>query len=213
MNLKSLTNQQMKYKIIETGIIEGYWNEDNNPFIIQCPLQLQDALLYVLNNLEKQDIKIGKSPSCDTRSVKKKITRKELLKNSKMHISDVQQALEYMCGILRNKGQNHDWTKIEFMDEFYNNFKFIQDGNKVDFKKLNWYKQHIEKERHHLNDRCPKDVDLFDILEKIADIVMAGLARTGHVYDDKISNKLLQKAYKNTLEKLKNVTKIGDLNE
>lgn len=210
MNLKPLTNPFKDYRIIKQGVIEGHWNEDNHPFTIECPVQLQDCLLYLLNNIEKQSIKIPKSQSCDTRSAVKKISKKELLESSKQHITDVQQALEYMCGILRDKGQKHDWTKIEFMDEFYNNFKFIQDGNKSDFKKLNWYQQHINKERHHLNDKCPDDVDLFDVLEKIADIVMAGLARTGEVYDDKISNKVLQKAYKNTIDKLKNITTVKD---
>jgi len=54
LNISPLTNPNKKYKIIENGKIEGYWNEDNTPFIITCPEQLQDILLYVLNNLEKK---------------------------------------------------------------------------------------------------------------------------------------------------------------
>lgn len=208
MNLKPLTNNYMKYKNVGSGRIEGYWNEDNHPFIITCPVQLQDQLLYVLNNLEKKDINISKSTSADTRSAERKVSKKELLENSKQHVLDVQQALEYMCSVLRQKAHSHDWTKIEFIDEFFNNFKFIQDGNTGDFKNLNWYKKHILLERHHLNDKCPDDVDLFDVLEKIADIVMAGLARTGEVYDDKIDDKILQVAYKNTIEKIKKVTRL-----
>jgi len=41
-------------------------------------------------------------------------------------------------------------------------------------------------------------------MERIADITMAGMARTGKVYDDTLSPEILTKAYKNTNELLKN---------
>jgi hypothetical protein len=47
------------------------------------------------------------------------------------------------------------------------------------------------------------DVALVDVLEFVADCVMAGMARSGRVYDLTLPNEVLQKALKNTTEKLK----------
>jgi len=44
---------------------------------------------------------------------------------------------------------------------------------------------------------------VFDVLERIADITTAGLARSDNIYDDTISSDILQQAYKNTIELLK----------
>lgn len=108
-----------------------------------------------------------------------------------------------MISTLRKIADKHDYTKIENIKEFHNNFKFIQDGNVGDFKKMNWFQNCHLKERHHLNDRCPEDVNLFDVLERIADITTAGMARTGKIYDDTLSPEILTRAYKNTIELLK----------
>lgn len=199
MNIKPLTNPHMKYRIKQAGIIEGYWNEDNNPFEIKCPVQLQAMLLEVLNNLEINKIKIRPSKTADTRSAEKKVTKEELLQSSKQHISDVQKAIGWMMSFLRDVSEKHDYTKITNIDEFFNNFKFIQDGNVADFLELNWYKNIHLQERHHLDNRCPEDVNLFDVLERVADITTAGMARTGKVYDDSLSPEILEKAYKNTI--------------
>ena len=151
---------------------------------------------------------ISKSPTADTRSAKQKVTKAQLIKSSKQHINDVQNALNFMISFLRNAGQLHDYTKLKHIDEFYNNFKFVQDGNKGNFKQMNWYKKLHLQERHHLTDKCPKDVNLFDVLERIADIVTAGMARTGEVYKDELSPKILMKAYQNTIKLLTKNIKI-----
>lgn len=204
MNIKPLTNPRKKYIIKDEGVIEGYWNEDDTSFEIKCPYQLQEIFLDVLNNLEVKKIVINKSKNADTRSAVKKVTKEELLSNSKQHIQDVQKTMNWIIGLLREIAEKHDYTKIENIDEFYNNFKFIQDGNIGEFKQMNWWKKYHLKERHHLNDKCPEDVNLFDVLEKIVDIVTAGMARTGSVYDDVLSPEILTLAYKNTIELLKN---------
>jgi hypothetical protein len=148
-------------------------------------------------------IRIKKSTSADTRSAEKLVSRDELLENSKQHISDVQNGIDWMIGMLRDVMRYHDYTKIKNIDEFHKDFALVQDGKTNDFKKMNWFMNCHLKERHHLNDRCPEDVNLFDVLERIADITMAGMARTGKIYDDKLSNEILTKAYKNTIELLK----------
>ncbi len=208
INVSPIPNSIKEYKIIKPGVIEGYWNGEDTPFRITCPTQLQKALLYVLNSQKKSSIHIKKSFNADTRTAKNKISRRELIEQTEQHQSDVNQAIDFFRSELRLKGEWHDWTKIIYMDDFFNNFKYLQDGNKGNFTKMNWYKYHIATERHHIKARCPKDVDLCDILEHIADIVMAGLARSRKIYDEEIGSKLLQRAYKNTIKKLKAATTI-----
>ncbi len=47
------------------------------------------------------------------------------------------------------------------------------------------------------------DVNLIDVLDFIADCVMAGMARSGSVYPLKLSPELLETAFQNTVEMLK----------
>lgn len=49
----------------------------------------------------------------------------------------------------------------------------------------------------------PSDVNLIDVLDFIADCVMAGMGRSGSVYPLKLSPKLLERAFQNTVEMLK----------
>lgn len=210
MSLLALSNERLKHKPIDDNKIEGYWNEDDGAFTISCPHQLRDSLLTLLATIDKKEIVIPQSKTADTWTADKPVSREQLLSSSRQHIADVNQAIEYMVGVLLRIASKHDFTKIKNIDEFYNNFKFIQDGNVADFKKLNWFQLHINTERHHINERCPEDVDLFDVLEQIADIAMAGMARKGEVYEAEISPEILVKAYKNTLKKILAVTKVDD---
>lgn len=208
MNLKPLHNKTKKYRISHPGVIEGYWNEDNTPFKIQCPVQLQELILYVLNNIEINSVIIKKSKNCDSRSAEKKVTKEELIEATNQHISDVRQAINWMISKLRESGYKHDHTKLEYIDEFYNNFKYIQDGNPGDFRQMNWFQEFHLTERHHLTDRCPDDVNMFDILERIADITMACLGRSGEFYPGNLSSDILLKAYNNTIKLLYENTKV-----
>ena len=152
------------------------------------------------------EIVIKQSKSADTRSAEKIVEKDELLKSSKQHIADVKQAIEFMRDIMLEKANNHDFTKIKFINLFHSDFKEVQTSPNDNFKSKEWFKIHVNEERHHLNDRCPEDVNLFDVLERIADITMAGLARTGSVYDDTLSTEILEKAYENTIELIKKNT-------
>ena len=153
-------------------------------------------------------IKIGKSPSADSRTAKKKITKDELLKSSEMHIGDVQKACAFLALNLLEAGVHHDHTKISGIDDFYADF--TSGAITEDFKGRKWYSEQHLTERHHLTDRCPEDVNLIDVLERIADIVTAGLARSGEVYDDMLGPEVLAKAYKNTIELLKQNIEVFD---
>jgi hypothetical protein len=52
-------------------------------------------------------------------------------------------------------------------------------------------------------DGVPKDVNLIDVLELIADCVMAGMARSGSVYPFNVDTEVLKRAFDNTAELLK----------
>lgn len=149
-------------------------------------------------------IKIKQSKSADTRSADHKITLAELLQSSNDHITDVQQAMYWMRLALNSAAFNHDNTKISGIHQFHQDFADQQDGKITDFRtQSKWFQHHINTERHHLNARCPDDVNLFDVMEMIADIVTAGMARTGKVFDEPIDPDILVRAYKNTIDLLK----------
>ena len=152
-------------------------------------------------------ITIKSSPTADSRTATGDPSKEDLLKSSVQHIGDVQKALAWFAGRLVETGVNHDHTKISGIDDFYDSFSRKLTGD--EFKAEKWYQSHLE-ERHHLNDRCPDDVTLIDVLERIADIVTAGLARSGSIYSDVLDSEILQKAYKNTIELLCSQIKVEE---
>lgn len=147
-------------------------------------------------------VTILKTTKCDTRTGNTEFNEVDVLQDTHKH----QNAVISVYNEFVNQGlaqvQKHDFTKIEDLTMFT---RALQSGMKDDeFRKLNWFKDiHIVKERHHLNDNCPVDVTLLDVIEMIVDCVCAGLARTGNVYDIKIDNDILQKAVLNTVNLLK----------
>ena len=147
-------------------------------------------------------IVIGKTPNADTRTATKKIDKETLLINSLEHIAHVRQGLLFFSRLLESTAAKHDWTKIQYIDEFAKDAASGKTGD--NFKKLPWFQRHITEERHHVIDHCPDDVNLIDLIERAADITMAGLSRSGQIYDDEIPNDILQRAYKNTITLLKN---------
>ena len=144
-------------------------------------------------------IKIQKSATADTRTCDVSLVSKEQLKSASFsHIADVRQALAHFQKKLQEAGERHDFTKIEGIDQFHSDFK-------TKFEVHEWWDSHRKLERHHIGqaDGVRDDVDLVDVLEFVADCVMAGMARSGRVYDLTLPNEVLQKALKNTTEKLK----------
>lgn len=144
---------------------------------------------------ENGKIIIKPSKKADTRSAFGLVTKEELLKDTQSHISDVQRVSKLIADLLVKQCSQHDHTKIEYLDDFYKDFSSGKTG--AMFKDMGWFKKHLT-ERHHLNDRCPEDVDLIDVLEMVIDCTVAGLARTGEVFPITISPDTLQKAVDNT---------------
>lgn len=153
-------------------------------------------------------ISIQKSHTADTRTCDFANTTKEtLLASSRQHIGDVVQALAFFCRYLVTAAGEHDYDKLTAIDWFHKDFV-------TGFKETGWWDNHRKIHRHHLNmaDGVPENVNLLDVLEHIADCVMAGMARSGNVYELKLSDELLQKAFKNTVTLLKLEVEVKDVN-
>ena len=158
------------------------------------------------------EITLEKSPTADTRSAKTKVDHTTLLNSSSMHIEDVRKAMAIFETELADRAQLHDWTKIQFSTEFHKQFAHAQETGEWP-KGMEWWYDRIHiKERHHLKDRVPKDVDLFDVLEMIADCCTAGMARSGKYRKEDPDNikDILKEAYDNTIEKLLKKIKVSD---
>jgi hypothetical protein len=144
-------------------------------------------------------IKIQQSQTADTRTCDfANVSRDTLFASSKQHISDVRRALDYFMAKVCEAGQNHDPDKLTDIDGFHADFV-------TGFKQTGWWDRHRQLNRHHLNmdDGIPADVNLIDVLDFIADCVMAGMARSGSVYPLNLPPELLDRAFQNTVELLK----------
>lgn len=149
-------------------------------------------------------IEIKPSKTADTRTCDfANTTRETLLASSVQHIRDVGHALAFFSGRLTNAALCHDYDKLTEIDWFHRDFV-------TGFKEHGWWDNHRAIHRHHLDkpDGIPPDVDLIDILEHVADCVMAGMARSGSVYQLQLSDELLQRAFKNTVDLLKANVKV-----
>lgn len=144
-------------------------------------------------------IAIEPSPTADTRTCDvTTVTKQQLLNSSRQHIEDVQKGLFFFQAMLASASQRHDTDKITDIDGFYADFQ-------TKFEQTTWWDAHRKLNRHHLThpDGTPTDINLIDVLDFIADCVMAGMARSGNVYPLELSPVLLEAAFKNTVDRLK----------
>lgn len=106
---------------------------------------------------------------------------------------------------LLSKGKRHDFTKIDKIDDFYRDFI-------NNFETQEWYDFHKQIERHHISepDGVRDDVDMLDVLEHIADIVVASKARHGKFFFKELPEGVLELAFRNTINKLLEQVKVVD---
>lgn len=176
--------------------------------VLEYTKQLEEENKKLKNAVSKNVVEVTKTnsgkvlieptPYADTRTIEIDITEEMLMGDTLKHIEAVNNLLKHSALKLIEAGKVHDRTKIgEDFDAF---FKIIKSGKTgEDFFKSRWYKKHIREERHHIDARVPKKVNLFDVLEMITDVVAAGLARTGKVYPVNLTDEVLQDAVKNTV--------------
>jgi len=187
--------------------------------VLEHTKQLEEENKKLKDVVSKNVIKVTKTnsgkvlieptPYADTRTIETDITEEMLMGDTLKHIEAVNNLLKHSALKLIEAGKVHDRTKIgEDFDAF---FKIIKSGRTgEDFFRSRWYKKHIREERHHINARVPKKVNLFDVLEMITDVVAAGLARTGKVYPVNLTDEVLQDAVKNTVDLLINESEVVD---
>ena len=115
----------------------------------------------------------------------------------------------YLAKVLGKQGQEHDWSKLCYEDEFWKDF---QDSllNNADFVNAWWYQMHIHEEKHHPTSYCHDDINLLDIIEMIVDCVCAGKARAGEVRLMEINDEILKKAFENTVKLIDKVTEVKE---
>ncbi len=144
-------------------------------------------------------IHIKRSPTADTRTCDyTQVSKDTLLESSRQHISDVRSALVFFMSKITAASARHDHDKITDIDGFHADFL-------TGFKETGWWDRHRRLNRHHLTmaDGIPDDVNLIDVLDFIADCVMAGMARSGEVYPLQLPPELLERAFQNTVAQLK----------
>lgn len=150
--------------------------------------------------------KITDSSNADTRTAKSKL-KKDLHLDTLKHLKDVQSVLILISIELQKQGIRHDYTKIDYLDDFYKDWVEGSEG----FTDKKWYQRHISEERHHSNNYLHEDFNLLDLLEEIVDKICAGKGRTGKINMEyfKYSNDVLQLALNNTISLIDEMTK-GD---
>jgi hypothetical protein len=152
-------------------------------------------------------ITIQQSKTADTRSCDyANVTKETLLASSEQHIGDVHRALGYFQELIGDAAMRHDTDKITDIDGFHADFV-------TGFKQTGWWDRHRQLNRHHLlqPDGVRDDVNLVDVLDMIADCVMAGMARTGDVYPLNIDPDVLMRAFQNTVVLLKSNVRVEGL--
>lgn len=151
-------------------------------------------------------IHIKKSKTADTRSCDyKNVTKEQLLKSSVQHIDDVMKGMQFFISLMHRTATSHDSDKLSGIDWFHSDFV-------TGFKGTGWWDNHRKVNRHHLlaDDGVPDDVHLIDVLDMIANCVMAGMGRTGEVYPLDIDADVLMRAFQNTAELLKSQVMVED---
>ncbi len=141
-------------------------------------------------------IRIQKSHTADSRTCDvTQVSRATLLASSEQHIDDVRRALLFFINGMAHAAERHDADKLSDIDGFYSNFQ-----HKFSEGHTDWWERHRKLNRHHLTeaDGVPDDVNLIDVLDFIADCVMAGMARSGSVRPLDIAPDVLMRAFKNT---------------
>lgn len=144
----------------------------------------------------------------DTRTANRKPSFEEFQDANRYHMADVQNVMHGIAKLINEAGVRHDYTKDYYEAEFYADFCEVLDGSTEKFTDMDWYQTHIREERHHINSRCPDDVDLIDIIEHIVDCCCAGKTRSGYISPVVIDPEILQKAVENTVKLIDNNTRI-----
>jgi hypothetical protein len=143
-------------------------------------------------------IRIKPSPTADTRTCDwSKVSKEQLCASSISHREDVHAAFMWIVRMMLRQAALHDHDKLSNIDGFHKDFA-------TGFKQTKWWDEHRRINRHHLlqADGVPDDVNLIDVLDMVVDCTMAGIARSGSLYEIDIDLTVLVRAFKNTFKLL-----------
>lgn len=161
----------------------------NNP-LLNTKLCAKVNEKIILNDTSKGDSRTsGGSP-----------TLEEVYEATMDHINDVDRAMQFWVTQIQDRKGFHDWTKINGFEDEYG-YLVTNDIQDDEFFSSEWWYKHITKERHHLMDHVPADVNLIDVLEMISDRVTAEKGRRGSINTNylKIDPDVLVRAFWNTV--------------
>ena len=154
-------------------------------------------------------IKIKRNPNGDTRTAPKDITFEQFHEANLSHIRDVGEIMTTLGYLLEIQGQQHDWTKLKYERNFWLDFQNSLLRNE-DFVSAWWYQLHVNTEKHHPLSYCHDNITLLDIIETIVDCVCAGKTRSGEVRPLEFNQEILEKAVKNTVKLIDDITEVVD---
>lgn len=150
---------------------------------------------------------IHKNPNGDTRTAPKGITFKQFQEANNSHIMDVTNTMLRVSEMMKEAACMHDHTKKSDEEQFYKDFLSTMNEG-TDFVSGKWYQHHVNTERYHLLSRCPEDVNLLDVIEMIVDCVCAGKTRSGEIRGLEITPEILDRAMKNTVKLVDDMTEV-----
>lgn len=156
----------------------------------------------------KEVVDIKKNNLGDTRTADRMPTIDEFQEANVSHMNDVDNVMGGIGQLIFKAGSEHDHTKLDYEAEFYADFCKVLEGSTEHFVDMKWYGKHIREERHHINSRCPEDVDLIDVIEHIVDCCCAGKTRSGYIAPITIDPDILRRAVENTVKLIDNNTRI-----
>lgn len=150
-------------------------------------------------------IKLKHDPHGDNRHAPADTTFEQFHQANLSHIKDVQDVMTRLSIILDLKGKSHDTTKLTMEQQFFKDFKTLTPEQFINGE---WYQMHVHTERHHPFAYCHDDITLLDILETIVDCTCAGKARSGVVRPLEFNQEILEKAVKNTVKLIDDMTEV-----
>jgi hypothetical protein len=117
--------------------------------------------------------------STDSKKEGELIEKDDLIRETEIHQHDVAALLHFfMRHAVFPDAKRHDWTKLEYIDEFLDNINSKLTGELKSFYDHEWWKIHITKEKHHALDYIgDESINLGDIIHMLCDWVAAGRAR------------------------------------
>lgn len=163
-----------------------------------------DTQITLPSKNKEGKIVIKPSPNCDSKTKTTYFTETDVHEDILEHIKNVQLGMNHLSKKVAQAGMLHDKTKIINQDEFVD---LVMQGTLYE---SGWWKEHIREERHHLNENCPLDVNLVDVLEMIVDKVMANKGRKGYLdtKEFELDSAILVRAYYNTIQLVDDVVAV-----